>query len=220
VSRAASPLKAKVAGSRLSARRICAGLVAAALVGTTAWAVTSAQQQATSSHAQPMSPTADQARSPEPTVIRRLEPWQQARFGLFRTAPERLPEEIRHTLATPAHGTNWLLSQRLRIVSSSETWAVPGKGFVCLVDRDAKGGLGQVCASRREALRHGVTITSLLSVSPSARPSERSIVGIVPDHTRAVVIHTGKEAVRTQAYQNVFAVRDDLAIPPDRITLR
>ena len=122
-------------------------------------------------------------------------------------------------IGAPIYGVNWALAQQLP-VAVADVWAVPGDNHICLFNRNRDQTVGGACASRRQALKQGVTATHLTNTSTGARIDQRTIVGIVPDQTHSVDIHFAGDVLRAQVVRNVFAVRDDGTRPPDRITLR
>jgi hypothetical protein len=203
-----------------SVRRACVGLTVLASLGGGAILRASAQDGKPDS---PVAPRTDvSARDSDPRsvpVIRRLQPWQRARIALFRGQPQALPLEFRRVIGAPIYGVNWALAQQLP-VAVADVWAVPGDNHICLFDRNRDQTVGGACASRRQALKQGVTATHLTNTSTGAHIDQRTIVGIVPDRTQSVEIHVSGTLMKAQVIRNVFAVRDGGTRPPDRITLR
>jgi hypothetical protein len=54
----------------------------------------------------------------------------------------------------------------------------------------------------------------------SGKPTQRVVIGVVPDGTRAVLVHTPKSAIASSTVsQNVFTLRDRTPDPPEVVTL-
>lgn len=71
------------------------------------------------------------------------------------------------------------------------------------------------------ALKHGIFTASLIDSSMvDAESRERVVVGLVPDGTRAVRVHTpGFAAGVSTVADNVFVLRDAITDSPEAITL-
>jgi hypothetical protein len=203
-------------------RRISAALLGFLLVASTAWITASSSSPAGSSVGVPAgrssSPAASHGGRTVPAVGQ-VSIGLRTSFALFRTPSEGLPRELERTLPHPArHGINWNLAQRMPTGTPSPMWAVPGRGVICLLERQMRLSAGISCTTTDYALRHGLE-TILLSPSGSVR-SSRLIVGLAPDGTRAVVAKTTKSKIRIPVGKNgVFVRRDSRSNPPDSFAL-
>lgn len=143
-----------------------------------------------------------------------------AKIALFRSLPERLPADVTDVLTAAPHGVSGLLAQTLP-GAPWPAWIVPGRGQLCLVQQETSlSGIGQTCASTRQVLKEGTFITTLSANSTGRKPTARVVIGVVPDGTRAVRVHTpGTAPARATVDQNVFTLRDRLLGPAAAISL-
>lgn len=152
-----------------------------------------------------------------------LQSWQRA-FPVFQTPPEPLPKLVRQPLIRePIYGLNWKLAQHLPTGIPQQVWAVPGNHFICLIslqrDRWHRPSGGAVCSPTRKAHSVGVQVTFLNEPDTGATSRSRTIVGVAPRQTHAVVVHTLGSDTRIPVEAGVFLVNDTVANPPDRVTL-
>lgn len=137
-------------------------------------------------------------------------------FALLRTPPDGVPPRVRQALSDPIPGMSWSLARRVPVSATSTYWLVPGVEDLCVVATTPKSPtIGTVCASAGEALRHGIANTSLDPTS-----GRRIIVGVVPRGTRTVLIRSGSLTTSARVRSGHFVLRDLVASPPDRVTLR
>lgn len=176
------------------------------------------------------SPVAASPDTALPPVVRQVPKRLRAKFALFRSPPEGLPIGVTLALSgISTFGANWRLAQALP-GTPWPAWLIPGRGYVCLMQQETpRGGIGQTCALTRDVLEHGMSITTM-SADPSSQakvspitpsgPTQRVVMGVVPDGTRAVRVHTPRSpSVRSTVSHNVFALRDRTLDPPETITL-
>jgi len=118
------------------------------------------------------------------------------------------------------YGVNWQLAQSLP-GAPWPAWIAPGRGHVCLAQQETpQSGIGQTCAPLRNVLKEGVFITTLSASSKRRRPAQRVVIGVVPDGTRAVRVHTpGSAPALSTVQQNVFALRDGARDPAEGLAL-
>jgi hypothetical protein len=163
-------------------------------------------------------------------VVRQMPKRLSAEFALFRSRPEGLPIGVMQALAgSSPYGANWRLAQGLP-GAPWPAWIIPGRGYVCLTQQETpRSGVGQACTPTREALKSGLFITTM-SADPRSegeafpwmpnKPTQRVVMGVVPDGTRAVRVHTPRSAAAwSRVSQNVFTLRDRALDPPETITL-
>lgn len=137
-------------------------------------------------------------------------------FALLRTPPDDIPPRVRKALSDPIPGMSWSLARRVPVSAASTYWLVPGVENLCVVATTPKSStIGTVCASTGEALRNGIANTSLDPTS-----GRRIIVGVVPKGTRTVLIRSGSLTASARVHRGHFVLRDSVASPPDRVTLR
>jgi hypothetical protein len=111
---------------------------------------------------------------------------------------------------------SWHLARRVPLPLPDTYWLAPGVGHLCIVATSPESpAVGTVCAEVDQALRHGVTNTSLDPIS-----GRRTIVGVVPDGTRSVLIRSGVSTAAVRVRQGSFVLRDSVSAPPDQVTLR
>jgi hypothetical protein len=152
--------------------------------------------------------------------IRQVQARQRARFKLFRTPPEPLPEGIVHVMQRPSYGSNWLLSQRFKTTIPGRYWLIPGNRFLCLlVARERE--ITQTCAPTRIALARGLAAVSLKRLSGRSTSGNRVIIGVAPDGVSGALVHTGRTVVMRHVSQvGAFTLRDSESVPPDSLTLK
>jgi hypothetical protein len=151
------------------------------------------------------------------------QPRQSAHFALLRTPPEGLPASIRRVLRAPTLGMNWRLAQRIPVVLPGSYWIVPGDRYLCIVARadPASPGVGTTCARTAQAIEHGIAAVTIAPARPAARVApSRLIVGVTPDGTRTVLVHTHEAVAKVPVVDTVFVRHDSIAAPPDLLTLR
>lgn len=143
------------------------------------------------------------------------------RFALLRTRPEGLPPRLRG-LVRPSDPTfNPALAQRIPVLLPGDYWLTPAGGQLCVVSEvPGTPGAGTVCGSIRDAIAEGVATVSLKPAerSPSGVPS-RLIVGVAPDGTRAVRVHTRWSVATVPVTGGVFVLRDAMTVPSDSLQL-
>jgi hypothetical protein len=170
--------------------------------------------------------------SPSPAslpVARRVPRLLRAKFALFRSPPEGLPISVTLALSgISPYGANWRLAQALP-GAPWPAWLIPGRGYVCLMQQETpRSGIGQTCALTQDVLESGLSITTL-PADPSSQaepfpskpsePAQRVVMGVVPDGTRAVRVHTPRsDSAWSPVSQNVFALRDKALDPPETVT--
>lgn len=143
----------------------------------------------------------------------------QTNFSIFRSPVEGLPMGIRQILRSPVYGSNWALAQRLR--STGRVWALAGRAHLCLLTQQQKEYVGQFCSTITRSITHGVFTASLFEPSRYAPSGRRLVIGLVPDGTRTVLIHTpGFASVSAVVKENVFIWRDLVPENPQSISLR
>ncbi len=137
-------------------------------------------------------------------------------FALLRTPPDGIPSDVRRTLKVPVPGMDWSLARRIPLSLPGTYWLAPGPEYLCIVATTPESpAVGTVCAKAEQALRHGIANTSL---DPSSRT--RLIVGVVPNGTRTVIVHSGTSTASVRARNGSFTLRDSVPSPPDQLTLR
>jgi hypothetical protein len=149
-------------------------------------------------------------------VIHRADHLQRSHFALMRGKAEGLPFRLARSLPSGGGiGANWTLAQRLP-TNNPQVWAVPGRGYLCLVDRSARGTIGQSCTRTRQALKLATYIATVPVAHGKKAPSgKRVIIGLAPDGVREVRIHmTGSPPQSAHVAQNVFVVRDKRTTAP------
>jgi hypothetical protein len=157
-------------------------------------------------------PETSQAPPPDEGASRRL----SVDFTLLRTPPDGLPPGVRQTLKVPVSGMSWNLARRIPVSLPGAYWLVPGTEDLCIVaTTPGSPAVGTVCASIGQALRHGIANTSL---DPDS--GRRTIVGVAPKGTRAVLVRSGPSTTSVHVRDGSFVLRDSVASPPDRLTLR
>jgi hypothetical protein len=164
----------------------------------------------------PRSQAPDRATVEVPRTVPRA---VQHAFAPFRSSPEPLPRTVTALLREPTGGADWRLAQQLRGTGDLTVWAVAGRRAMCLISQ-ARGSAAvtETCTSTRRAIAHGVFFTSLAETS-AAPATTRLVVGLVPDRTHRVRIHTtGAAAMTATVASNTFALRDRVADPADRIS--
>lgn len=149
--------------------------------------------------------------------IQRVQHQQSSNFSLFRHPPEGLPAATRKILGRPAYGMNWSLAQRLPV--RGDYWAVPGNGYLCVVEQANSGASSRACAPTKYVVAHGVGIVSI-GAGHSRSSGHRLIVGVAPNGTRQVLVHTDGSVATVPVVGNVFTLRDSSSNPPERLTLR
>jgi hypothetical protein len=136
-------------------------------------------------------------------------------FALLRTPSDGIPLDVRRTLRVPVAGMNWSLARRVPASLPGMYWLAPGADHLCVVATNPDSpAVGTVCATIHQALHHGVANTSL---DPSS--GKRIIVGVAPDGTRAVRIHSGISTTSARVRHGPFVLRDSVSAPPDLMTL-
>ena len=206
--------------------RACAGPLAALAAGTCVaacgtWKTSTASTRASSARVD--AGAAAEAASDAYSVIAHVEPRQSANFALLRTQPEGLPARVRAALRTPGFGVNWRLAQRIPVTLPGAYWLVPGNGYLCVVAMESLGtpGVSTTCAPTAHAVGHGIASIAISPPKPaSSGPGSRLIVGVAPDRTREIRVHTHGSVETTPVLEGIFVVRDSLAAPPDLLTLR
>lgn len=153
------------------------------------------------------------------SVIQQVQSDQRSGFALLRTPAEGLPRRVRKILRQPKYGMNWMLAQRLPVRIRAQVWIVPGRGILCMMDRQNRNVVGTSCVSTTDALRRGVATTYLGDPSKRSTRGNRVIFGMVPDQAREVVARTHGTTVRIPVVGGVFVHRDDVMNPPDQLTL-
>jgi hypothetical protein len=153
-------------------------------------------------------------------VVQRADSRQLATFAQLKTSPEGLPADLKQVLRQPPFGANWALAQRLPVQAQGRFWAVPAKGSICMIGVGKDPVVEMTCATTKAALQHGVAIVSLDQPKVADEPAPRFTVGMAPNGSHAVVIHTGTRTTTGIVANGVFAVRDMATDPPDELTFR
>lgn len=156
-------------------------------------------------------------------VVAKVEHKQLAKFAVLRTPPEGLPTAVQRVLKAPVFGSNWNLAQRLPVTVPGAYWLLPGDGYLCVVSQGSMGSstIGTTCARTSQARQHGIAaITVARAVPGSHGAAGRLIVGLAPDGTHQVVVHTGASAKTVQVLDEVFVLHDSTVAPPDYFVLR
>lgn len=195
-------------------------LVSAGACGTNEAERSTAAQAPAGPMSTPVAPAADAA--PAGRVLARLDRRQRSSFALLRTPPEPLPERTRQILSRPMVGMNWDLAQRIPVALPGAYWLVPGVGYLCIVSQTpANAGVGTICAKTRQVLHDGFASVAITPAdrTPEGRPS-RLIVGVAPDGTRKVLIHTRGSVATAPVADGLFVHRDAVGITSDFLTLR
>lgn len=201
-------------------RWLAAGLVVLLALGC-AYQLTStssnSQGESEASHGRPV----DIVDGPEGVaVINRVETRQLSAFSLLRSHPEGLPPSLLKTLRHPIFGENFALAQQLPIPLRRRFWLVPGREKICIVNRNVENTIETTCTSTAEALKRGLTTTTLAQPLHSHASAPRVIVGVAPNGPGEVEIRTGRVIVRATVKHNVFVVRDQSRNPPDEFRFR
>jgi hypothetical protein len=99
-------------------------------------------------------------------------------------------------------------------------WAVAGRTSLCLVRPNVDGMTSATCTPIAHAIDHGVALTTLAAPTRTPAKASRTVVGIVPDHTRRVrVVTPGFATATALVTDNTFAVRDTITDPPQDVVL-
>ncbi len=81
-------------------------------------------------------------------------------------------------------------------------------------------GVGTTCLPTSQALKHGVADITVTPPNTSSIHPSRLIVGVAPDGTHEVFIHTRGSIATAPVVNEVFVWRDSIAAPPDFFALR
>jgi hypothetical protein len=127
---------------------------------------------------------------------------------------------LKHIIRRPPLGANWTLAQRLPVRVKDRFWAVPANDAICIVSQGKDRAVEMTCTTTKGALRHGVAIVRLDQAQIADEPAARLTVGMAPDGSRTVVIHTGTRTTTGAVANGVFAVQDMATDPPDLLTFR
>jgi hypothetical protein len=149
-----------------------------------------------------------------------VQPPQRSAFALLRKGPEGLPPSAQRFFRGPLFGGNWSLARRIPVKAEGTYWLVPGDGHLCLLSQGVMGGPGAsaTCAKTAEATAHGI---AAVSITPPGTPHPaRLIVGVAPDGTREVLVHTRGAIAAVPVRHATFVLRDSTLNPPDFISLR
>ncbi len=169
----------------------------------------------------PRAPRSQSAPGSSTPVIKNISQLQRWSFSLFRTPPEGLPSRVTEALHTPTHGLNWGLAQRIYSPADADFWAVPGRGVVCIVAQEDLGSASANCAKTRHAVDHGVAAVLLRedrAAMPGVSTGQRTIVGIAPDTTNEIRVHTEDATAVVPASEGVFTLQDTVMKPPDNFS--
>jgi hypothetical protein len=151
-------------------------------------------------------------------VVAKVEPQQLANFALLRTPPEGLPTAVRRVLGNPVFGSNWNLAQHIPATASGAYWLLPGNGYICVVSDGSMGSntIGTVCARASQARQRGIAAIAVARAVPGSHvKAGRLIVGLAPDDTHQVVVHTRGSTETVPVHDEVFVLHDSTAAPPD-----
>lgn len=196
-------------------------IVGLALVG--AWVGCGADDGATtgparSSSAVPGSRVGSHGSPEDVPVVERVGHRERRHFALLRGKPEPLPLLVRQLLRRPEFGMNWALAQRLRLAMRRSFWLVPGRHVLCLVHTRNTREAATACTPTDLALKDGVVAVSLQDAGAVA-PAKRLVVGVVPDGTREVIVHTHTVASKVRIENHLFVLKDSISQPPDIVSL-
>lgn len=153
-------------------------------------------------------------------VVARADRLQVKSFSLLRTAPEGLPPEIASEMLEPTNGANWRLAQRFPPPAPAGFWLVPGRDTLCMVAREGDSA-GINCTPTEHALGYALAVVVFRKTpGPERRgpPDRRLVIGISPDPTRRIRIHTLDSVATVPVVDGVFTLRDRVIGPPDRLT--
>jgi hypothetical protein len=143
----------------------------------------------------------------------------QRRFAIFRTPAEGVPDSVLRILPQLPHGLNWALAQALPARVLPEAWVVPGRGYICLAQRERQRFMGGSCSTTRQALDHGLGLTLLSAHGMDSNGKGRVIVGIAPVGARGVVAQAGVVMTRIPVINGLFMHRDNVLVPPNEFRL-
>ncbi|HKG02151.1 MAG TPA: hypothetical protein VKB03_03150 [Conexibacter sp.] len=152
-------------------------------------------------------------------MIRHVSPVQRANFELLRGAAESLPPVVRRVMRRPTYGMNWSLAQRLPRTVRDNFWLVPGRDILCLVHASGAHEASSSCAPTELALHHGVVAISLRNHGAFG-PTDRTIVGVMPDRATGAVVHTGVAQTTVPVSRHLFVLRDSVKEAPDNVSVR
>ena len=138
-----------------------------------------------------------------------------ADFALLRAPAEGLPASISRRIRIPLPGMDWDLAKRVPVSLPGTYWLTPGRKDVCLLATSSTTPvIGTVCATVAQTPRHGIANTSL---DPAT--GRRTIVGVVPDGTRSVIVKSRGSSVSVPVRDALFVLRDKVAEPPNVVIL-
>jgi hypothetical protein len=156
-------------------------------------------------------------------VVAEVEHQQLANFALLRTPPEGLPSAVQHVLKEPVFGSDWGLAQRIPAKASGAYWLLPGNGYMCVVSEGSMGSptIGTTCARASQARHHGIAAVTVRRAIPGSHiAASRLIVGLAPDGTHQVVVHTRGYTETIPVHDEIFELHDSIVAPPDFLVLR
>jgi hypothetical protein len=197
-------------------RRISVGLLASVCLSAAVIGCGSVEHVASRISSAPVVPPS----SHKKTSIHKPDHLQLAHFALLRGAPEGLPPRVAEFLPPRGAGVgaNWALAQRLPTFIP-QVWAVPGRGYLCLVERDKEGTIGLSCSRTSYAIARSMYLSSVPMQSRS-NTSHRVTIGLAPDGVRRVLLHTaGSPPQSTLVTQNFFFLEDKRRRPPKYVQL-
>lgn len=142
----------------------------------------------------------------------------QCRLPVLFGRREVLPKSVLDVVSRGNYLVEPKASQRLA-VPGSEMWAVPGDAAVCLFSLQPPGAVGVTCATKREVLAQGLSMT-LLRTPASRDFSRRLVVGIAPREVRTVTAYSPGAAVTIPVEEGLFVRRDGEVKPPDHFVFR
>lgn len=148
-------------------------------------------------------------------------------FAALRSAPVSVPHAVVTTMGPPAHGIDWGHAHRLPISGAGRFWAARGNDsrgdvYLCIAILTPARTTGRVCTTEEVARTRG--LAAVFIRTPTAPwfgiPGTRLIIGIAPDHARAVLTRTrGHHSLIPVRRGGIFVKADHEHDPPDDTTV-
>jgi hypothetical protein len=152
-------------------------------------------------------------------VTPHVERRQLAAFAILAGARVRLPASVQHVLRRPVFGINEKLARRIPVhIRGSSYWLLPGRKHLCIVSLESGSQtVGTICETTATAIRHGIATVGISARSLPHR--KRTIVGVVPNNIKEVLVRTDGATSTATLRHEIFTLEDVLLEPPEDIML-
>lgn len=145
--------------------------------------------------------------------------WAKKHFLLLNHSPDVIPLAVRLRLDRGRYARPWRLARNLPESHRGQFWLIPEKTQLCIIAWTPEA-LGEVCSSRKRAIKNGIALVTLPAHSVGPLQGARFLIGVAPMGIQIACVHDGQDSrLLPVTATGIFSLSDWKKSPPTNVTM-